>query len=130
MPPRPAVVEIVVSDMAPALAFLRRLGLDAPPEADTEPHVELALEGGLRLALDTEATIRSFDPGWTPPAGGHRCALAFACDSPAEVDAVYADVVGAGHVGHLAPWDAFWGMRYAVVHGPDGIAVDLFAPQG
>jgi hypothetical protein len=29
--------------------------------------------------------------------------------------------------GHLEPWDAFWGMRYAVVFDPDGRPVDLFA---
>ncbi len=36
-------------------------------------------------------------------------------------------LTGAGYEGHLAPWDAFWGMRYAVVHDPDGTPVDLFA---
>jgi catechol 2,3-dioxygenase-like lactoylglutathione lyase family enzyme len=122
MPPRLTVVELVVSDMAAALAFYRRLGLDAPPEADGQPHVEVDLGGGMRLAFDTEDTVRSFDPSWTPPSGGGtRNALAFACDSPAEVDAVYAELTGAGYSGELAPWDAVWGMRYAVVQ------VDLFA---
>jgi catechol 2,3-dioxygenase-like lactoylglutathione lyase family enzyme len=128
MAPRPALVEIVVSDMASSLSFYRRLGLDVPPEADAQPHVDVDLGGGMRLAFDTEETIRSFDPSWTQPSGGHRSALAFACDSPAEVDATYADLTRAGYEGHLPPWDAFWGMRYAVVHDPDGAAVDLFAP--
>ena len=127
MTPRPALVELVVSDMAATLAFYRRLGLAIPPEADAEPHVDVDL-GGLRLAFDTTATILSFDPGWTAPSGSHRAALAFACDDPAEVDAVWADLTGAGYEGHLEPWDAFWGMRYAVVHDPDGTPVDLFAP--
>lgn len=30
-------------------------------------------------------------------------------------------------LGHKAPWDAFWGQRYAVVVDPDGNLVDLFA---
>jgi uncharacterized glyoxalase superfamily protein PhnB len=55
-------------------------------------------------------------------------ALAFACDSPAEVDAAYAELTEAGATAGLEPWDAFWGMRYAVVHDPDGNPVDLFAP--
>lgn len=126
--PRLDLIGLVVSDMAASLAFYRRLGLDVPPGADGEPHVEVALPGGLRLAWDTVATVRSFDPGWTPPTGGHRAALAFACGDPAGVDAVYADLVAAGHPGHKEPWDAFWGMRYAIVHDPDGNAVDLFAP--
>ncbi len=126
MTPRPALVELVVSDMAATLAFYRRLGLAIPPEADAEPHVDVDL-GGLRLAFDTTSTILSFDPGWTAPSGGHRAALAFACDDPAEVDAVWAELTAAGYEGHLEPWDAFWGMRYAVVHDPDGTPVDLFA---
>jgi catechol 2,3-dioxygenase-like lactoylglutathione lyase family enzyme len=121
------LIGLVVSDMAASLAFYRRLGLDVPPESDGAPHVETTLPGGLRMAWDTVETIRSFDPGWTPPAGGPRVALAFACADPAEVDSVYAELVDAGHVGHKEPWDAFWGMRYAVLHDPDGNAVDLFA---
>ena len=130
MTPRPDLIGIVVSDMQASLAFYRALGLDLPPEADDQPHVEHALPGGLRLAWDTVETIRSFDPGWSPPSGSHRVALAFPCDSPAEVDAAYAALVAAGHEGHKAPWDAFWGQRYAIVHDPDGNAVDLFAPLG
>ncbi len=125
---RLTIVELVVSDMAATLAFYRRLGLDVPPEADDQPHVDADLGGGIRLAWDTDGTIRSFDPSWSPPAGGHRVALGFACDSPAAVDAAWTDLTGAGYEGHLAPWDAFWGMRYAVVHDPDGTPVDLFAP--
>ena len=127
---RLAVVELVVSDMAATLAFYRRLGLDLPDGADGEPHVEVEV-GGLRLAFDTEETIRSFDPGWTrPDRGGHRMALAFDCGAPAAVDAAWAELTGAGYEGHLAPWDAVWGMRYAVVHDPDGTPVDLFAALG
>jgi catechol 2,3-dioxygenase-like lactoylglutathione lyase family enzyme len=126
---RPAVIELVVSDMAATLAFYRRLGIEVPLDADDQPHVDVELAGGLHLAFDTEDTIRSFDPGWSAPAGpGHRVALAFQCDGPAEVDAAWDDLMAAGYRGHLPPWDAFWGMRYAVVHDPDGVPVDLFAP--
>jgi catechol 2,3-dioxygenase-like lactoylglutathione lyase family enzyme len=124
---RPSVIELVVADMAATLAFYRRLGLDLPADADAAPHVEADLDG-LRIAWDTEETIRSFDPNWMPPTGGHRMALAFACESPQQVDAAYGELTAAGYEGHLAPWDAFWGMRYAVVHDPDGRPVDLFAP--
>jgi catechol 2,3-dioxygenase-like lactoylglutathione lyase family enzyme len=121
------LVGIVVDDMARSLAFYRRLGLDVPVDADREAHVEATLPGGLRIAWDTVETIRSFDPGWTPPAGGHRLALAFRCDDPADVDATYSALVDAGHRGHHEPWDAFWGQRYATVLDPDGNPVDLFA---
>lgn len=128
MTPRLNLIGLVVSDMAASLAFYRLLGLDLPPGADEQPHVEVMLPGGLRLAWDTVDTVRSFDRAWGPPVGGHRVALAFDCDDPAGVDATFAELVGSGHDGHLPPWDAFWGQRYAVVHDPDGNAVDLFAP--
>jgi catechol 2,3-dioxygenase-like lactoylglutathione lyase family enzyme len=122
------VVGLVVKDMARSLAFYRRLGLEAPPEADREPHVEIGLPGGLRLALDTEETIRSFDPDWAPPSSGHRMSLAFRLDTPAGVDRLYDELVALGYEGHKTPWDAFWGQRYAEVLDPDGNMVDLFAP--
>lgn len=128
MTPRFAVIGVVASDLAASLAFYRRLGLVFPEGAEEQPHVEAELPGGLTLALDTEDTVRSFHPRWRPPAGGGRVSLAFRCGSPAEVDAGYEDLVGAGHHGELKPWDAFWGQRYAVVHDPDGNGVELFAP--
>jgi catechol 2,3-dioxygenase-like lactoylglutathione lyase family enzyme len=130
MTPRFAVIGLVASDMAASLAFYRRLGLAIPPEADKEDHVEVTLGGGLRLAWDTQEVIRSFDPDWKPPTGGHGISVAFACADPAEVDRVYAELTGAGYPGHREPWDAVWGMRYAVVNDPDGNGVDLFAPLG
>jgi catechol 2,3-dioxygenase-like lactoylglutathione lyase family enzyme len=122
------VIGVVVEDMARSLAFYRRLGLDVPAGADGEQHVEVALPGGLKLALDTTETIRSFDPSWAPASGSPRMGLAFACDSPAEVDKLYGELVAAGYEGHKEPWDAFWGMRYAVLHDPDGNGVDLYCP--
>ena len=128
MTPRFDAIGLVVSDMAASVAFYRRLGFAFAEGAEREPHTEAQLPGGLRLLLDTEETVRSFHPGWRPPSGSARASLALRCDGPAEVDAVYEEVVGAGGHGELKPWDAFWGQRYAVVHDPDGNGVDLFAP--
>lgn len=126
-----AGTQIIAKDMAASLAFYRALGLPIPPEADQEPHVEAVFDGGLKLTWDTYDTIRSFDKEWEPPAaGGHRMMLSFRCDSPAAVDAAYAELTGAGYAGHLAPWDAFWGMRYASLLDPDGNPVDIFADLG
>ncbi|MBQ0852618.1 MULTISPECIES: VOC family protein [Streptomyces] len=127
MTPRFDLIGLVVSDMAASLAFYRRLGLTFPEGAESLPHVEAELPGGLRFALDTEDTIRSFHPDWRPPTGGGRIALAFLCDSPADVDATYEALLAAGHTAELKPFDAPWGMRYATVQDPDGNGVDLFA---
>ncbi|WAU84265.1 VOC family protein [Streptomyces sp. Qhu-G9] len=127
MTPRFDLIGLIVSDMTASLAFYRRLGLEFPEGAESAPHVEAELPGGLRLALDTENTIRSFHPEWRPPTGAGRIGLAFVCDSPADVDATYEEMVAAGHETELKPFDAPWGMRYAVVLDPDGNGVDLFA---
>ena len=130
MTPQFAVVGLVVDDMAKTLAFYRRLGLDIPADADTEPHVGAALPGGLQIMWDTVDTIHSFDPTWSQPHGSPRIGLAFRCETPADVDRVYRELVDAGYPGHKEPWDAFWGQRYACVRDPDGNGVDLFCPLG
>ena len=122
------LIGIVVQDMARSLAFYRRLGLELPPEADREPHVEVTLPGGNRLAFDTEDVIAGMHPGWTPPSGPGRVAIAFGFTGPDAVDAMYERLTRAGHPGPLEPFDAPWGQRYATVEDPDGTSVDLFAP--
>lgn len=122
-------IGMVVSDMAASVAFYRRLGLSFPEGAETQGHVEAELPGGMRLMLDTEETVRSFHAQWRPPSDGGRTSLAVRCDSPAEVDALFADMLEvAGARAELKPWDAVWGQRYAVLLDPDGNGVDLFAP--
>ncbi|WP_042366682.1 VOC family protein [Streptacidiphilus neutrinimicus] len=126
--PQFAFVGLVVSDMAASVAFYRRLGLGFPEGAEEQPHVEATLPEGLLLVLDTEETVRSFHPEWRAPAAGGRVGIAFRCEGPEQVDAVYEELVEAGYHGQLKPWDAFWGQRYATVHDPDGNGVDLLAP--
>lgn len=120
-----AVIEIVTEDLPRAVLFYRLLGL-AVPEPDG-PHVEVELPGGNRLAFDTEEVIAGMHPGWTPPSGPGRVALAFGLDAPADVDALYERLTAAGYPGTLEPFDAPWGQRYATVEDPDGTSVDLFA---
>lgn len=124
----PDLLGIIVKDMAESLAFYRLLGLDIPPEADEEGHVEYKTKGGFRLAWDTLDVIQSFNEAWDANPTGHRMGLAFLCESAAEVDRLYNVVISAGFKSHKPPWDAFWGQRYAVIVDPDGNLVDLFAP--
>jgi len=130
MAPRLDGLGLVVDDMAATLAFYRTLGLDIPLEAADDPHVELDLGGGVRFMMDTSDVVRSFDAGWERPTGRGRLGLAVRCEGPDAVDDLYQRVVAAGYAGHLAPWDAAWGQRYAAVVDPNGIVVDLYAPLG
>jgi catechol 2,3-dioxygenase-like lactoylglutathione lyase family enzyme len=125
MTPRLDAFGIIVSDMARSVAFYRRLGLEFPEGSENEDHVEAQLPGGLRYMVDTEDLIRSFEPEWKR---GESHGGAFRCETPDEVDQVYADLLEAGATTHKEPWDAFWGQRYAQLTDPDGILIDLFAP--
>src|ERR671916_3536837 len=111
-------VGIVASDMARSVDFYRRLGLDVP-ETPHEGHVDIALPNGLRLMLDSEDEVRKFLPDWVRQPG-NQFSLAFQCDSPAEVDEVYSQMVSAGYHGDKEPWNAFWGQRYASLRDTNG----------
>ncbi|MFD6358077.1 VOC family protein [Nocardia tengchongensis] len=121
------VIGIVVADMGASLAFYRRLGVEFAEGAETAPHVDAELGGGVKLMLDTEETVRSFRPDWVAVPGAGRIGLACDCGDPGGVDAKFSELVEAGYRVELKPFDAFWGQRYATVLDPDGHGVDLYA---
>ena len=120
-------IGVIATDLGATLAFYRLLGLEVPEGAESEPHVEIDLGGGMRLLVDPVSTIESFST-FEPATGGRNVGFAFRCDSPAEVDATFELVTSAGYGVKEAPFDAFWGQRYATVLDPDGNPVDLSAP--
>jgi uncharacterized glyoxalase superfamily protein PhnB len=122
----PDMIGIVVRDMHTALEFYRTLGLDIPQGAEKEDHVQVITPNGYRLAWDTEELVKGFNPEWSAPTGS-RIGIAFKCADAADVDATYQHIVSRGYRSHKAPWDAFWGQRYAQVFDPDGNVIDLFA---
>jgi uncharacterized glyoxalase superfamily protein PhnB len=123
---------VAVDDLDRARDFYRHLGLEIPADPEGHGHAEVELAGGIRLMFDTVETMKSFDPSWSRETGSPSVTLAFSFEAAAEVDAKYAELIGAGASPHLPPWDAFWGMRYAVVRDPDGVELSLYAslPQG
>jgi len=123
--PQLNAIGVVTSDLARSIRFYRLLGLDVPDTPD-EGHVDAFLPSGLRFMLDSEEVVRSFRPDWTR-ATGNQIGIAFECETPADVDELYARVTSAGFEGEKEPWDAFWGQRYAQLRDPDGVPVDLYA---
>lgn len=117
---------LVCKDMSESMRFYRVLGVPAPEYQASEPYVECSLPNGLRLSWNSVDMAKQIDPAWEEPVG-NRMGLAFLCDSTADVDAAYAEVLKAGFLGYKEPFDAFWGQRYAQVLDPDGNIVDLFA---
>jgi uncharacterized glyoxalase superfamily protein PhnB len=125
--PQIDAIGLSASDLDRTIAFYRALGCAiADPTPDDHGHLECDL-GGVRLMIDTEDVMRSFNPDWTGTGGG-RLTLAARCESPAEVDRLHDDLSALGSGSALAPFDAFWGQRYASVLDPDGVHVDLYAP--
>ena len=125
--PRLDALGLVVEDMAEAMDFYRKLGLQFTTGTEADEHVEASGPGGLWIMIDTEESVKSFS-SWEAPSGSHRMALPFLCEGPAEVDRLHLELTVAGARSHLAPFDAPWGQRYATVLDPSGNAVDLFAP--
>ena len=119
---------LVVSDMSATVAFYRRLGLTIP-ETDPEwasHHRSAEMPGNIDLDFDSAGFARVWDSGWSSrPRMG---VLGFKVSSREDVDDIYRDLTEAGYLGEQAPYDAFWGARYAVVQDPDGTPVGIMSP--
>jgi catechol 2,3-dioxygenase-like lactoylglutathione lyase family enzyme len=120
-------IGVVVHDMSRSLAFYRHLGLEFAEGADAEEHVEVKIAEGVTLMFDIASMVHGFDPAWTAPHGSPRVSFAFECESPAAVDERYAELLKTGAGVRRPPWDAVWGMRYALLLDPDGNGIDLYA---
>jgi len=118
-------IGIVSEDPQRAIAFYALLGVALERHGDAE-HYEGKTPSGVRILLDSVELIQGFDPGFAK-VRGNGLTLCFKQTSPAEVDRLYAALTEAGHASIKAPWDAFWGQRYACVQDPDGNQIDLFA---
>jgi catechol 2,3-dioxygenase-like lactoylglutathione lyase family enzyme len=97
----------VVTDLHRAVAFYRTLGVAFAEGAKESEHghVEATLHSGMRLMLDTEAGILSFDPGWQRTSGSPGMALVIRCESPAAVDDIVQRPEHAGHGIHAVMVD-------------------------
>ena len=119
-------LNLVVSDMEATVTFYRRLGLDIP---DTDPafqahHRSARLPGGVDLDFDSSEFARHWDGGWQDG----RAVIGFRVSTRERVDSLYSQLTALGHVGQQAPYDAFWGARYAIVEDPDGNPVGIMSP--
>jgi catechol 2,3-dioxygenase-like lactoylglutathione lyase family enzyme len=129
-------INLVCGDVDASLAFYRRLGVEIPGAAlwrtATGAHhvgiTQKPAERVVRLDLDSVAFAPHWNAGWkgrTDLRG--RVVVGFRLATRADVDAVFADMTGAGYRALQEPWDAFWGARYAIIEDPDGIAVGLMS---
>ena len=131
MPPVLNQINIVVRDMEASMEFYRRLGLavDPPPGPWAAHHVEVKLPGDLTLELDSTASAATWNKGAQPLVGNRSVIIGFGLSSRDEVDDLYATLTADGAAGQQAPYDAFWGSRYAIVEDPDGNSIGLMSPM-
>ncbi len=119
-------ISLVVRDVDASVAFYRTLGVHITDEMNWKSqHVGVPTGGGGHFDIDSVELTKSYDPGWE----GTAPIVILRVPSRGDVDVAYERVTAAGHDGHLAPFDAFWGARYAVVRDPDGNHVGIMSPQ-
>lgn len=119
-------INLVVRDMDAAVAFYRRLGLDikeSDPEWDPH-HRNAAVPEGLDFDLDSTV----FAKVWNEGSRGPGPVIAFRFATREGVDRRHAELVEAGYCSQQDPYDAFFGVRFAVVEDPDGNPVALMSP--
>jgi catechol 2,3-dioxygenase-like lactoylglutathione lyase family enzyme len=129
-----SAVSLTVSDVSVSLAFYRRLGLVIPedsvwPSDDAGHHVAVEMPGGTLFELDSAAMTASYDPLLLEAPAAGATTLIFSLPPRHAVDDLDTEMTSAGYRGHLAPFDAFWGARYAVINDPDGNRVGIMSPM-
>lgn len=127
MAPKLTQVNIAVRDMDAMAAFYERLGLSmAVGHPDWAAHHRSASgDDAPDVELDSVAFTSWWNEGWAANSG---VVLGFEVPDRPEVDRLYGELAAAGATPQQAPYDAFWGARFAVVADPEGNAIALTSP--
>ncbi|WP_433259783.1 VOC family protein (plasmid) [Streptosporangium sp. CA-135522] len=120
---QPAIVGIFASNIEATLRFYALLGLTF---AEEDPqHRHLRSPNGTQIMINDDRLAPRMGIREALGASG-RLSLGIRCDTPAELDELYERCADAGF-GAVAPYDAPWGQRYAILRDPDGSRVELYA---
>jgi catechol 2,3-dioxygenase-like lactoylglutathione lyase family enzyme len=123
-------INLVVSDMDASVAFYRRLGITIPDSGPwDDDHRTAETEDGLDFDLDSTTFAPKWNSGWPGSSERGAAVFGFKVSTREDVDRIHADLTAAGYASQQAPYDAFWGSRYAIVEDPDGNAVGLMSPM-
>ena len=128
-PDRPILdhMNLVVRDMDSMIAFYSRLGVEIAPSAPPwdRHHRTIQNDDRIDFDLDSATFAVQWNAGW--PSGQTGPVIGFRVERRESVDAIYDDLTSAGYTGQQAPYDAFWGARYAVIVDPEGNSVGLMS---
>jgi predicted enzyme related to lactoylglutathione lyase len=123
-------VGLHVADMGATLAFYRMLGLAVPPTAAgpvVAAPITAPANGDLSFTFGTSEALAPMDPQRVTDTTA-RIQIEIGYDRREDVDQVWRSATDAGYQGVLAPFDAPWGVRFAVLTDPDGNRVACTAP--
>lgn len=120
------MVGVIVEDMARAIEFYQRLGVEIPEGSETKHHVEVKMRG-LTFFLSTKRANARWDPARTDAAGGYRIILEFYVESPEILQAKYAEMIGYGYSAHHPPFKPSPDLHFAMIDDPDGNTILLSA---
>lgn len=124
------LITILTDDVPKMVTFYRdALGFSAPDEGG--PYVEFQHEG-VRFAICARSILyeTTRHEGFKQPIVGRMLELAFPCDSPADVDKSYQELIARGATPIHPPADMPWGQRAAFFADPDGNIHEIFAELG
>jgi catechol 2,3-dioxygenase-like lactoylglutathione lyase family enzyme len=125
-------INVVVSDVAGAARFLRSLGAEVDePENDwaewASHHVGFPADSD---GFDADIDSSDFASFWGGlPDDYVGAVLNLRAENRAAVDTSFELAIELGAECMRAPYDAFWGARYAVVRAPGPIMVGVMSPS-
>lgn len=132
-------IDVVTKNFGKSVDFYRALGVDIPDDKiwsdeNGPQHLDLKLvddgKFGVGIDIDSEALTVGYSPKWAQSAAaGAAIMVSFRVDASEDVDALHDHMVSLGYESHLAPWDAFWNARFAIIVDPDGNHVSIMGPM-
>ena len=123
--PRFTMVVLLVADLARSVAFYRRLGVAFPKDVEQRRDVGVDLGGGHQLIITTTFVRNLRDH--VAPTGDGRVMLEFFVDGDDAVNALWAELVAAGHRSRREPFRTDFGAWMGMVDDPDGNTVLITA---
>lgn len=117
-------IHVFARDVAASVAFYEQTGIEF--ESVSRDFARAASDRAT-LEIGSHHLTHGYDSSFTPVAGGST-ALQIGLDSREAVDEMFQKLTAAGVPAKLAPFDAFWGARYAEVRDPDGNIVGFQSP--
>ena len=120
-------IYLFVNDIEATTQFYAALGLEIEPVSHM--FARATWKGEAMLEFGTEALTSSYDPLFAKPEPCSKSTINFEVESKSRVDEKYEELTALGYVGHLAPIDALWQARFAIIQDPDGNYVGLHSPR-